>query len=135
MPPHKVKRGPGRPKKKFGGEQPGTGRPSGFNPDIVGKICDKLIGGLPFRYACLINGISYETGLLWTKQYPKFLKQVDVARTLGIEKYAEIATKQGAGWKILKSLDKGREFSDEIKVTLDEEPVEVVDDSGTKSII
>lgn len=79
--------------------------------------------------------MDFETGNYWCKTNKKFSRLVEANRTIGIEKYREIATKQGAGWKILKSLDKGREFSDEIKVTLDEEPVEVVDDSGTKSII
>lgn len=135
MPPHKVKRGRGRPKRVFGGEQDGAGRPSSISKEILGKICESMADGLPLRYAANINGIAYETAREWQARNKNVARLFENALSLGINKYRELAAKQGSGWKLLKSLDKGREYSDEIRVTMDEDPIEVVDDSGGKSVI
>jgi hypothetical protein len=97
-----------------------VGRPSNFSPEKLDSICRSLADGLPFKYACRINGISEDTGEVWRKKYPEFLGRTQAAHAIGVELYMKAAKDQGNAWRLLKSIARG-DFTDEETVNLNDQ--------------
>lgn len=84
---------------------PKMGRPSKFTPQRVQQLLKAISDGLPYKAACNLTGICFDTFNEWKKENSEFLDQVKkaeaeaiVRRLKTIEQAAEMGSWQASAW-------------------------------------
>lgn len=69
------------PKRKFGGAQPGAGRPTKYSLELAQRICDLLIDGKNLIQICKLPGMPVRSTVIkWVDEHEKFGQMYTRAR-------------------------------------------------------
>ena len=66
------------------------GRPTSRTPEVAKILCDAIGLGVPFRHACAVAGICYQTFCDWRKSDEKFKELIEGALAGGVRRRLQI---------------------------------------------